>query len=137
MSALVIEDLGDRVVIHLARPKVRNAIDQQMVDEFHEVCVDLERNPRVALVIGDGGTFASGADISQLRDRRRDDALRGINSAVFDRVHRLPMPVIALLDGHALGGGDPKRAGRRCAARLASRGHLSGGTGDMNKVGRT
>jgi enoyl-CoA hydratase len=105
MSALQIEDLDDRVVIHLARPEVRNAIDQQMVDELHAVCADLERTPRVALIVGDGGTFAAGADIVQLRERRREDALRGINSAIFDRVRRLPMPVIALLDGYALGGG--------------------------------
>jgi enoyl-CoA hydratase len=49
--------------------------------------------------------FAAGADIAELRDRRRDHALRGINSGIFDRVHRLPMPVIALVDGFALGGG--------------------------------
>jgi len=49
--------------------------------------------------------FASGADIAQLRQRRRDDALAGINSTVFDRIAKLPMPVIAALDGYALGGG--------------------------------
>lgn len=105
MSALEVEDLDDRAVIHLARPEVRNAIDQQMVDELHQVCADLERQPRVALIVGDGGTFAAGADIAQLRERRRDDALRGINSAIFDRIRKLPMPTIALIDGYALGGG--------------------------------
>ena len=49
--------------------------------------------------------FASGADISELRERRRDDALRGINSALFSRIAQLPMPVIAAIDGWALGGG--------------------------------
>jgi hypothetical protein len=38
--------------------------------------------------------FASGADIAQLRERRRDDALAGITSGIFDRIARLPMPVI-------------------------------------------
>jgi enoyl-CoA hydratase len=102
---LLVEKLPDRVVLRLNRPEVRNAIDLEMVEALHEACRDLERDPQIALVIGSGGTFAAGADIAQLRDRRRDDALRGINSGIFDRIRRLPMPVIALVDGYALGGG--------------------------------
>lgn len=104
-TALEVEESADRVVVHLARPEVRNAIDRQMVNELYAVCDLLENRPRVLLLAGKGGNFAAGADISQLRERRRDDALRGINSALFDRIHRLPMPVVGLLDGYALGGG--------------------------------
>ena len=102
---LLVEESDDRVVLRLNRPEVRNAIDQHTVDALHDACALLEERPRVALLIGSGGTFAAGADIGQLRERRRDDALRGINSGVFDRVRRLPMPTIALIDGYALGGG--------------------------------
>jgi len=102
---LLIEEQEDRVLIRLNRPEVRNAIDQSMVDALHEACALLEREPRVALLVGSGGTFAAGADIAQLRERRLTDALAGINSGIFDRIHRLPMPTIALLDGYALGGG--------------------------------
>jgi len=102
---LLIEEQKDRVLIRLNRPEVRNAIDQSMVDALHEACALLEREPRVALLVGSGGTFAAGADIAQLRERRLTDALAGINSGIFDRIHRLPMPTIALLDGYALGGG--------------------------------
>ncbi|WP_193614468.1 enoyl-CoA hydratase/isomerase family protein [Nocardioides lijunqiniae] len=105
MSVLLVEELDDRVVLRLNRPEARNAIDQEMVDALHDACALLERDPRVALLGGAGGTFAAGADIGQLRERRRDDALRGINSGIFDRVRRLPMPVIALVEGYALGGG--------------------------------
>ena len=104
-GSLVIEEAGDRVVLRLNRPEVRNAIDQELVDALHDACAQLERDPRIALIHGEGGTFAAGADIAQLRERRRDDALRGINSGVFDRIRRLPMPVIGLLDGYTLGGG--------------------------------
>ena len=103
--SLLVEESAGRVVLRLNRPEVRNAIDQEMVDALHEACGLLEREPRVALLIGQGGVFAAGADIAQLRERRRDDALRGINSKIFDRVRRLPMPTIGLLDGYALGGG--------------------------------
>ncbi|GAA1346881.1 enoyl-CoA hydratase/isomerase family protein [Falsarthrobacter nasiphocae] len=107
---------GDFVRVRLNRPEVRNAIDQRMVDELHAVCAEVERDPRVVVISGsppavgaDGrerkGVFASGADIRQLRERRRDDALAGINSGIFERINALPMPVIAALDGYCLGGG--------------------------------
>jgi enoyl-CoA hydratase len=102
---LLVEERADRVVVLLNRPEVRNAIDQQMVDELHVVCTALEQNPKVLIIAGVEGVFASGADIAQLRERRRDDALQGINSTIFVRIAKLPMPVIAALDGYCLGGG--------------------------------
>lgn len=104
-ASLVVDEYDDRVVLRLNRPEVKNAIDQDMVDRLHDACGLLEGRPRVAILTGSDGIFAAGADIAQLRERRRDDALRGINSALFDRIRRLPMPTIALLDGYALGGG--------------------------------
>jgi enoyl-CoA hydratase len=104
-AALSVEEQGDRVVVLLNRPEVRNAIDQQMVDELHTVCAALEQNPRILIIAGVDGVFASGADIGQLRERRRDDALQGINSTVFARIAKLPLPVIAAVDGYCLGGG--------------------------------
>jgi enoyl-CoA hydratase len=104
-STLLVEEREDRVVVLLNRPDVRNAIDQQMVDELHLVCAALEQNPKVLIIAGVDGVFASGADIAQLRERRRDDALQGINSTIFVRIAKLPMPVIAALDGYCLGGG--------------------------------
>ena len=117
-STLKVSESADRLWVRLHRPEVRNAIDQQMVDELHAVCSYLERDPKILILAGtpgqaptedkpkgSKGIFASGADIAQLRERRRDDALAGINSSIFDRIAKLPMPVIAALDGYALGGG--------------------------------
>ncbi|WP_247042265.1 enoyl-CoA hydratase/isomerase family protein [Arthrobacter rhizosphaerae] len=104
-GTLLVEERDDRVVVLLNRPEVRNAIDQQMVDELHVVCAALERRPKILIIAGVEGVFASGADISELRERRRDDALLGINSTIFVRIAKLPMPVIAALDGYCLGGG--------------------------------
>ncbi|MGO1182400.1 MAG: enoyl-CoA hydratase/isomerase family protein [Micrococcaceae bacterium] len=105
----------DRVSAQMDRPAVHNAIDETMVEELHILAGWLERHPRMLIITGTEvehpktgkrqGVFASGADIGQLRERRRDDALRGVNSQLFDRLHRLPMPVIAAIDGYALGGG--------------------------------
>lgn len=108
-TTLLVTETADRVQVQLNRPEVRNAIDSAMVDDLHAVCAVLERHPRILILCGSTaggrGIFASGADIAQLRERRRDDALAGINSTVFARIARLPMPVIAALDGFALGGG--------------------------------
>ncbi|WP_262105938.1 enoyl-CoA hydratase/isomerase family protein [Arthrobacter sp. Marseille-P9274] len=108
-KTLLVDERDDRVHLKLNRPEVRNAIDQAMVDELHAACSVLEREPRILIMSGTEvngkGIFASGADIGQLRERRREDALAGINSTIFNRIAQLPMPVIAALDGFALGGG--------------------------------
>jgi enoyl-CoA hydratase len=95
----------DRVVVELNRPEVRNAINQEMVDELHGVCAELEVAPRILILTGADGVFASGADIAELRERGSADALKGINTMLFIRIADLPMPVIAAIDGYALGGG--------------------------------
>ncbi|GAA3216241.1 enoyl-CoA hydratase/isomerase family protein [Microbacterium terregens] len=129
VNTLRMREGSDRLVVELHRPDVRNAIDDEMVAELHEVCSGLERDPRVLILTGaspgetstaetsagetsPGGTntaekgiFASGADIRSLLGRGRDQALQGINSGLFTRIARLPMPVIAAVDGYALGGG--------------------------------
>lgn len=105
METLRVAERADRVVVTLDRPEKRNAIDQRMVDELHEVCETLERDPRILILIGGDGVFASGADIAELRERTAADARHAINATVFRRIADLPMPVIAALDGYALGGG--------------------------------
>lgn len=112
-ATLLVTEADDRVGVQLNRPEVRNAIDARMVEELHSICDYLEVTPKTLLLTGipgneDSGTpgiFASGADISELIERRREDALKGINSGLFARIAGLPMPVIAAMDGYALGGG--------------------------------
>jgi len=104
-ETIVVTRSDDRVVVQLNRPHVRNAINQQMVDELHRVCAELEVQPRILIIAGAHGVFASGADIAELRDRTSADALAGINTMLFLRIAELPMPVIAAIDGVALGAG--------------------------------
>jgi enoyl-CoA hydratase len=105
VSELRITTAADRVEVVLDRPETRNAISRGMASALHAVCADLEADPRILILAGSTEVFASGADIAELRDRTAADALAGINSRVFDRIARLPMPVIAAIDGWALGGG--------------------------------
>jgi enoyl-CoA hydratase/carnithine racemase len=105
-GGLRVEQQPDRLVVTLDRPEKRNAIDADLVAALHEVCAELEARPRLLLLTGGAeGIFAGGADIGQLRERGRLDALAAINSAVFARVRALPLPTVAAVDGPALGGG--------------------------------
>lgn len=105
-QSLLVEHRDDRVWVTLDRPEERNAIDANMVAELHAVCAELEASPKILVVTGGAsGVFAGGADIAELLQRRRQDALAGINLRLFERIRTLPMPTIAAVDGWALGGG--------------------------------
>ncbi|MFD6673048.1 enoyl-CoA hydratase/isomerase family protein [Rhodococcus zopfii] len=105
MNTLTIDDRADRMVVTLHRPQQRNAINAEMISELYQVCALLEDAPKPLLISGSGDHFAAGADIAELRERGRDEALAGINRNLFDRVAGLPMPTVAAVSGFALGGG--------------------------------
>lgn len=104
-ETLTVAEFDSHVHVELARPEKKNAISAATAAELHRVCEHLETAPKIVIISGAGGVFAAGADIEEMRERRADDALAGINSRVFRRIHHLPMPVIAAVDGWALGGG--------------------------------
>ena len=104
-ETLRVEWREDRVVVELHRPEARNAINARMIAELHQVCARIEADPKPLLLTGHGTVFAGGADISELRERGREEALAGINSRLFERLHRLQAPTVAAVDGFALGGG--------------------------------
>jgi enoyl-CoA hydratase len=102
------ERRGDAVLVTLNAPQRRNAIDQQMVDALHRVLDEYWHDKTLAAVVITGAgdkAFAAGADIAQLRERTSRDALRAINSSIFNRIEEFPAPVIAAIKGFALGGG--------------------------------
>ena len=102
-------EIGDGIAtLTVDRPDVRNALDRGTVTEMTGALGDLERDPSAgALIVTGGGTqvFVAGADIRQIRERRRDDGLAAINSSLFSAIERFPKPTIAAVNGHALGGG--------------------------------
>ena len=65
METLTAEHNGDRTIVRLNRPQTLNSIDQAMVDDLHEVCDQLEREPRILILTGartdKGGSCATGA----------------------------------------------------------------------------
>lgn len=109
MSALRIERDGDLLRLTLARPETRNVFDADLIAELAEAFVDVGKS-RAVLLSGDGPSFCAGADAKWMRasvdldyDANVDDAnaLRGM----LDAIDRCPAPVLARVQGHALGGG--------------------------------
>lgn len=101
----------DRVAtLTLSRPDKLNALDAGMVAALSGVCADVERSGAVALILtGEGEkSFCAGGDIAAWSSWSPDAFgrhwVRDGHDA-FDRLARLSCPVIAVLNGHCLGGG--------------------------------
>ncbi|MEZ5537121.1 MAG: enoyl-CoA hydratase-related protein [Thiolinea sp.] len=94
----------------LNRPQQLNALNATMLDEINAVVAELETTPqaRVLLVTGAGDkAFAAGADISGMADKNMVEGQQfgRKGQRVFRRLETLPFPVIAVVNGYALGGG--------------------------------
>ena len=99
---------GALAILTLDRPERRNALDQAMIDGLHKALDELGGDESIgALIVTGAGdkAFAAGADIAQLRDRKRREALLSINSRMFQRMEETPFPTIAAIRGFCLGGG--------------------------------
>jgi enoyl-CoA hydratase/carnithine racemase len=111
MSDEVRVELRDRVcVITIDRPHTRNAIGLRTMAELDAALVEICGGDAAVVVITGAGdrAFVSGGDLRELEEIRTvEDAERMARRmrSVLDRLTRLPMPVIAALNGHALGGG--------------------------------
>jgi enoyl-CoA hydratase len=107
---LRVEKRPPLAVVTLDRPKALNALNAATLAELESAFEDLAADTavRVVLLTGSGGrAFAAGADIRELEalaaDEARAFALRG--QAVFRHIETLGKPVIACVQGFALGGG--------------------------------
>ena len=109
MGALRIERDDDLLRVTLARPETRNAFDADLIGELAEAFVDVGKS-RAVLLAGDGPSFCAGADVEWMRASVELDfdanvadanALRGM----LEAIDRCPAPVVARIQGHALGGG--------------------------------
>lgn len=107
---LLVERPGDGIVLcRFNRPDVRNALNQTMVDDvrafLQALLVEIEELRCVVFTGAGEKSFISGADIAELRERKRSDALRRINNTLLREIEQFPLPTIAAVRGYALGGG--------------------------------
>jgi enoyl-CoA hydratase len=105
--SLELEHDGRVATLTVSRPEVRNALDGATVAEMHRALEEVRAARATVLILTGKGeqAFVSGADISAIRERRRDDALASINSRLMAAVEAHEAVTIAAVNGYALGGG--------------------------------
>jgi enoyl-CoA hydratase/carnithine racemase len=120
---LLLERDGAIAVVTINRPKVLNALNTQTMDELRRAVLELQGDEavRVLIVTGAGEkAFVAGADINELAVQTptsgREHALRGQH--VLDLLENMGKPVIAAINGFALGGGC--ELAMACTVRLAA-----------------
>ena len=96
--------------LRINRPDKLNALNREVIDALDAAFAEAARDPEVRVVVLTGAgpkAFVAGADIAEMHTltpvQGRDFSLRG--SRMMRRIEKLPKPVIAMINGFALGGG--------------------------------
>jgi enoyl-CoA hydratase len=122
-KTLIYEKKDNIGVLTVNRPDKLNALSNELTEELQKFLGEAEKDAelRVVVITGAGDkAFVAGADINELVER---DALQGRNVSrfrqeLFARIENLPVPVIAAVNGYALGGG--LELALACNIRIAS-----------------
>src|SRR5215208_3062136 len=109
MGALRIERDGHVLKVTIAKPERRNAFDAELIRELTEAFSDVG-DARAVVLAGEGESFCAGADVEWQRasvelsfDENIEDAMRLYR--MCETIDRCPAPVVARVQGYALGGG--------------------------------
>jgi enoyl-CoA hydratase len=120
---LLLERDGGVAVLTINRPKVLNALNAQTLDELRRAILELKHDDGVRVVVLTGAgekAFIAGAGINELAVQGptggREHAMRGQH--VLDLIEHMGKPVIAAINGYALGGGC--ELAMACTMRLAA-----------------
>ncbi|HEA23537.1 MAG TPA: enoyl-CoA hydratase [Pricia antarctica] len=123
-DTILVEEKKAIGTITINRPKKLNALNRQTIQELHDAFEALETNKAIKVIILTGSgekAFVAGADISEFADFTVEEggklAAEG-QKLLFDFVENLKTPVIAAINGFALGGG--LELAMACHFRIAS-----------------
>jgi enoyl-CoA hydratase len=118
---LKIEHNDGITVMKVSAPKSLNALNSTILKEMSDVVSNLDNKTRVLIITGDGEkSFVAGADISEMAhlDEPQGFEFGRLGAQVFRAIETLPIPVIAAVNGFALGGGC--ELAMSCDIRIAS-----------------
>jgi enoyl-CoA hydratase len=109
-STIIFEKQENFAIITLNRPDKLNALNNQLFTELDQIITEIEKDAGIKAVILSGSgekAFAAGADITELHecDARIGKLFSEFGSGVMARLENLSIPVIAAVNGFALGGG--------------------------------
>ncbi len=109
MANLQVERDGDVLRITLTRPDRHNAFDAELIGELAEAFVDVGR-ARAVVLAGEGRSLSAGADVDWMRasvDLTLDENVADANALrrMLEAIDACPAPVVARVQGYALGGG--------------------------------
>ncbi len=109
MAALRVEQAGDTLRVTMDRADRRNAFDADLIRELTEAFADVG-DARAVILAGEGESFCAGADVDWMRASIQLSYEENVADArrlrmMLDAINTCPAPVIARVQGHALGGG--------------------------------
>jgi enoyl-CoA hydratase/3-hydroxyacyl-CoA dehydrogenase len=109
MRSVRVERNGPVAWVLLDRPEVLNSLNSDVLGQVDSAFRELEGDPEVRAVVlaGSSPVFAAGADIAEMERKSLAEGLAFgfLGQRVAERIERFPAPVIALVEGYALGGG--------------------------------
>ena len=109
-------------LVTISRPKALNALNTRFFQEMDAMIEKVSSMPdvKVMVITGDGKAFVAGADIAEMVDKTPEEgtAFSKIGQNTFSSIEKMEIPVIAAINGFALGGGLELAMG--CDIRIAS-----------------
>ena len=123
LETLLVEREGAVAIVTINRPKVLNALNTQTINDLERAMRELQKDDDVRAVVLTGAgekSFVAGADINELAALSPAEGQRHgrRGQAVFDAIEHLGKPVIAAINGFALGGGC--ELAMACTLRIAA-----------------
>ena len=107
MEQVIIEQHEGWVKLTLNRPEAKNALNTAVLARVAEALTAAAADPtvRAALICGADGTFAAGADIAEIEAKTSAEGAHDPRKAHWAAIRAFPKPLVAAVDGFALGGG--------------------------------